>query len=303
MPNNQEQTTSILLTALEIAKAEGAIQIAELLEHAEISIEQTGYNSSWNNGTYYLTIFLTVDVKSYVSIKSSREQLETELLQRFLETVRYSEDEEIVQVSIIPKAGSIAPEGNPHRPLSSIELERKALLTSYLDKVSEDDLIGEVLMPLFRHLGFQRITIAGHKDKALEYGKDIWMKYVLPTQNVLYFGIQIKKNKLDSSGVSKSGNANVAEILNQVTMMLGHEIFDPETSRKVLVDHAFIVAGGEITKQARNWIAGKLDVSKISQIMFLEREDILNLFIVNNISLPAGAFPKIENPDDDNLPF
>ncbi len=41
-------------------------------------------------------------------------------------------------------------------------------------------------------------------------------------------------------------------------MMLGHEIFDPETSKKVLVDHAFIVSGGEITKAARNWLGSKL---------------------------------------------
>lgn len=44
-------------------------------------------------------------------------------------------------------------------------------------------------------------------------------------------------------------------------MMLGHEIFDPETNRKVLVDHAFIVAGGEITKQAKNWFGEKPDAS------------------------------------------
>ena len=70
------------------------------------------------------------------------------------------------------------------------------------------------------------------------------MKYTLPTLHVLYFGIQVKKGKLDSVGMSKDGSSNVAEILNQVTMMLGHEIFDPEVNRRVLVDHAFIVAGG-----------------------------------------------------------
>ncbi|EDS1769134.1 hypothetical protein C5P79_004828, partial [Salmonella enterica subsp. enterica serovar 4,[5],12:i:-] len=43
---------------------------------------------------------------------------------------------------------------------------------------------------------------------------------------------QVKKGKLDASGVSKSTNSNVAEIHNQVLMMLGHEIFDPETNRK-----------------------------------------------------------------------
>jgi len=193
---------------------------------------------------------------------------------------------------------------NPHRPFSPRELERRNLLIAYLDQCSEDELIEEVLLPLFRQLGFHRITAAGHKDKALEYGKDIWMRYVLPTQHVLYFGIQAKKGTLDSAGISKGSNANVAEIYNQLLMMLGHEIFDPETSRKVLVDHAFIVAGGEITKQARNWLGGKLDVSKRSQILFMDRNDILNLYITSNLPLPEGALPTVEKlSDDDDAPF
>jgi hypothetical protein len=113
------------------------------------------------------------------------------------------------------------------------------------------------------------------------------MKYTLPTQHVLYFGIQVKKGKIDSSGVSRGTNSNVAEIHNQLTMMLGHEIFDSEISKKVLVDHAFIIAGGEITKAARNWIGNKLDATKRSQIMFMDRNDICDLFVVTNIQLPA----------------
>ena len=124
-----------------------------------------------------------------------------------------------------------------------------------------------------------------------------------PTQHVLYFGIQAKKGKLDASGVSKSTNSNVAEIHNQVLMMLGHEIFDSETNRKVLVDHAFIVAGGEITKQARNWLGGKLDASKRSQIMFMDREDILNLYIVSNLPLPNAALVSDEAAAGDDIPF
>lgn len=102
-----------------------------------------------------------------------------------------------------------------------------------------------------------------------------------------------------------AGNANVAEILNQVTMMLGHEIFDPELNRRVLVDHAFIVAGGEITKAARNWLGNKLDQSKRSQVMFMDRDDILNLFIVTGLPLPPGAAaPTIPNYDlNDDIPF
>jgi hypothetical protein len=178
---------------------------------------------------------------------------------------------------------------NPHRPFSAAEQKRRAELKAYLDGASEDQLIEEVLLPLFRQMGFHRITAAGHKDKALEYGKDVWMKFTLPTQHVLYFGIQAKKGKLDASGVTKGDQANVAEILNQLHMMLGHEIFDSDIGKRVLVDHAFIVAGGEITKQARNWIGGKLDATKRSQIMFMDREDILNLYVVTNLPLPDGA--------------
>lgn len=184
---------------------------------------------------------------------------------------------------------SVAP--NPHRPLSPVEVERRENLAAYLDKCSEDELIEDVLLPLFRQLGYHRITAAGHKDKALEYGKDIWMRYTLPTQHVLYFGIQVKRSKLDASGVSRSSNTNVAEIYNQALMMLAHEIFDPERNRRVLVDHAFIVAGGEITKAARNWLGNALDASRRSQIMFIDRDDILNLYTVTNLPLPNAAMP------------
>jgi len=190
---------------------------------------------------------------------------------------------------------------NPHRPFSAAELKRRNQLIVYLDEASEDELIEEVLLPLFRQLGFHRITAAGHKDKALEYGKDVWMKYILPTQHVLYFGIQAKKGKLDAAGMSKGANVNIAEILNQALMMLGHEIFDPEIGKRVLVDHAFIVAGGEITKAARNWLGNALDATKRSQVMFMDRDDILNLFVVTNLPLPSGALPPAS--DDDDLPF
>lgn len=197
---------------------------------------------------------------------------------------------------------ALIPAPNPHRPFSASEIKRREQLNLYLQRISEDELIEDVLLPLFRQIGFHRITAAGHKDKQLEYGKDVWMKFTLPTQHALYFGMQVKKGKLDSSGVSKSSNANVAEILNQTTMMLGHEIFDPEIGKKVLVDHAFIVAGGEITKAARNWLGGRLDAIKRSQILFMDREDILNLFVVTGLPVPEAAI-SVPPHDLTDIPF
>lgn len=39
--------------------------------------------------------------------------------------------------------------------------------------------------------------------------------------------------------------------------MLAHEILDPENNKRVLVDHAFIVGGGQITKAARGAACSK----------------------------------------------
>lgn len=197
---------------------------------------------------------------------------------------------------------------NPHRRFTPDEVERRDRLSNYLDNCSEDELIEEILLPLFRQLGFLRISATGHTDKALEYGKDIWMKYILPTTHNLYFGIQVKKGKLHASGKPQAKNVNMSEIYNQTLMMLGHKIFDPETNKTSLVDHAFIIAGGEITKQAKNWLVGKLNATQRSQIMFMDRNDILNLFTAASIALPkktkiidGGPF---ENFDlDDEIPF
>jgi hypothetical protein len=49
------------------------------------------------------------------------------------------------------------------------------------------------------------------------------------------------------------------------------------------------VAGGEITKQARNWLGNALYATKRSQIMFIDRDDILNLHVVTNLALPPAA--------------
>jgi hypothetical protein len=188
------------------------------------------------------------------------------------------------------RTGTVAgPRAEPHRPLTQAEAARRDALASYLARCSEDELIEEVLLPLFRQLGFHRITAAGHRDKALEYGKDVWMRYRLPTQQYLYFGVQAKKGSIDAAGASRAGNANVAELHHQALMMLAHEIFDPETNRRVLVDHAFIVAGGRITKAARNWLGNALDASRRSQLLFLDRDDILNLHVVTNLPLPRDA--------------
>ena len=191
------------------------------------------------------------------------------------------------------------PEAVLSRALSAEERRTQERLEDFLNGASEDELISDVLLPLFETLGFRRVSVAGHADKALEYGKDVWMKYLLPTGHWLYFGLQAKKGKLDAAGRS---DANVAEVLNQASMMLGHAIFDPDINKRRLVDHAIIAAGGGITKQAKNWLGERLDASQRSQIVFMDRTDMVRLFVLHNIPLPAED-AGVSSDFEDDIPF
>lgn len=301
MLENAEEFNGIVHTVKELVKAGEDEVLKQLLTDAVISIDQTDHDN-WNGGIDLYTVYVVIDVKVFVSVSKRLTVLESALYDQFIIATRHLEGESIRNIQFVPKTNNRAPNmPDPHRPFSGTENKKKEDLAGYLKIASEDDFTNNILLPLFRQLGFHRITSAGHKDKALEYGKDIWMKYTLPTQHVLYFGVQVKVGKIDSAGASRNGNANVAEIHNQLLMMVGHTIFDPEIGKRVLVDHAFIVAAGDITKGAKNWLGEKLDASKRSQIIFMDKEDILNLYIVSNLPLPASLLNNISPKDD--LPF
>jgi hypothetical protein len=160
------------------------------------------------------------------------------------------------------------------RPLSQDEIAQRQKLADFLDTASEDEFTERVLVPLFQRLGFRRVSPSGHTEKALEFGKDLWMKYQLPTSHWIYFCAQIKKDKIDSSG--GGGNNNVATILNQARMAIDHPIFDPEANRKVLLDHVFLISAAEITRAARTWLVEQLDAGQRRHIIFMDRDEFLD---------------------------
>ena len=159
------------------------------------------------------------------------------------------------------------------RPLSQEELAQRQKLAAYLDTASEDEFTQRLLVPLFQRLGFHRVSPAGHKEKVLEFGKDLWMKYQLPTGHWIYFSVQVKRNKIDSSSGTKG---NVATVLSQTQMAIDHPIFDPDANRKVLLDHIYIISAGEITRPARAWLVERLDSGQRRHIIFMDRDEFLD---------------------------
>ena len=162
----------------------------------------------------------------------------------------------------------------PTRPLSKVESEQRKRLSAFLDSASEDEFTERVLVPLFQRLGFYRVSASGHTEKTLEFGKDMWMKYQLPTSHWLYSCVQVKRDKIDATGTS--GGKNVGTILSQARMAIDHPIFDPEANRKVLLDHIYIISASEITRAARSWIVENLDAGQRRHIIFMDRQEFLD---------------------------
>lgn len=221
---------------------------------------------------------MTTDPDRQIALTRLNKELQRDNYQGFYDEnkifhLRELDNQKIIQSSF-----------NPNTALTEAQRQRIILLTNYLDNCSEDNLIENILLPLFDQLGFKRVKLAGHKDKALEYGKDMWMHYELPTQHRIYFGIQVKKGKIDSSGKSDS---NVAELYNQCLMMLDNPVHDDTVNRNVLVDHVYIISGHEITKQARNWLVEKLNQSQRRAIIFMDRSEIITLFSKTDLTIPS----------------
>jgi hypothetical protein len=187
------------------------------------------------------------------------------------------------------------------RVWSRDEKEKRERFATYLKSASEDDFTSEVLLPLFRALGYVRISLAGHRDKTLEFGKDLWMKYRLPTSHWLYFGSQVKVGNINSA--ASGGNDNVETVLTQTRMMFTDPIFDPETNRKNLLDHVYIIASGEITKAARRYLAQHLDSERRRQIIFMDRDEILDLCVDLGLGVPGEAGDEQEPEFEIDVPF
>ena len=188
------------------------------------------------------------------------------------------------------------------RPPSPEEIKQRQVLASFLDAASEDEFIEKLLVPFFQRLGFRRVSPTGHKDKSLEFGKDLWMKYQLPTSHWIYFCSQVKKDKIDSNNAS--AHKNVSNVLAQARMAIDHPIFDPEVGRKVLLDHLFLISAADITKAARTWLVEHLDAGQRRHIIFMDREEFLAQASRILIDLQFSGSPEADTAiTGDDLPF
>lgn len=103
MLEKPEEIRKVVYTTCEILKADGKSELLELLNNSELNVEETGYDN-WNGGIYFFTVYLNVDVETFVKVRDRIEKIEAELLASFEIGTRHLESESISSVRIVPKA-------------------------------------------------------------------------------------------------------------------------------------------------------------------------------------------------------
>lgn len=103
MIDDLSEFENLLHTVTEIAKADGEEDIVGLLTNSQITIQETDYDN-WNGGTYGYTIYICIDVKTFINFRDRIEDVEKAIESRFSLAIRHIENERISTVSIIPRS-------------------------------------------------------------------------------------------------------------------------------------------------------------------------------------------------------
>lgn len=103
MLEKQEEFRKVVYTVSELLKADGETELSDILNTSELNIEETGYDN-WNGGIYFFTVYLNVDIETFVKVRDRIEKIEAELLARFEIGTRHLDSETVSSVRIVPKA-------------------------------------------------------------------------------------------------------------------------------------------------------------------------------------------------------
>lgn len=196
---------------------------------------------------------------------------------------------------IVKRIGTVTAYLTPreYRDSISLALDPEPLQLSdsdirqFLSCASEDVLTELLIVPLLRFIGFESVFPKGHKDKSLEFGQDIrGFKFRLPTGDWLYFASQVKHGPVSSSAAEPS--RNVAKLFTQVQMAFGAEVFDPQTNSYHQVNHVVIVASGDVSAGAQEYIHRELSRdTRPGRVIWIDGNRLLEL--AQRCGLPAGV--------------
>src|SRR5690606_3011743 len=113
-------------------------------------------------------------------------------------------------------------------------------------QLKEDDLVNEVLIPLFRRMEYKEVF--KHHGGSGEKGKDVvfWKPHLLGGRK--NYAVVAKAVKLSAKANVASGTA--AEIVMQVRQCFGNDYLDSITAEPQKVHECWVVSNKAIPKEA-----------------------------------------------------
>jgi len=163
------------------------------------------------------------------------------------------------------------------QPLSITEDRLRGFLTS----ASREEFVQAILVPLFRHMGFERVRQGRGEGCTLEFGRDLErVKFRLPTGQHLYLAVEAEAGEVDPSTYN---SLQIEVVLNRMRAAFERPIFDYDLYTNVYVDQAMLVASGGITKLARVYLQGSLQREKGKNVAFLDQDDLVELCKQNGL--------------------
>ncbi len=158
----------------------------------------------------------------------------------------------------------------------SQNLLKNELLIEFFDSANEEDFTLLFLVPLFKRMGFEKVTPKKHTEHIMEYGQDIKiMRLRIPTGHFLYFVCQVKIGIIGSS--PNQPTQNIATILEEIRPAFEKEIFDSDLGMDIRPDHVFLIASGRIGEQAKLYLQERIQTTH-RNLRFIERDDLIDKY-------------------------
>jgi hypothetical protein len=161
---------------------------------------------------------------------------------------------------------------------------------NFLSSADEVTLLRDLVVPLFSRMGYKCVRADEHIDRSQEFGQDIReLKLRLPTGHLLYFVVQVKKQRL--YGGVRAPSASAEKVLLQLSAALHKRVFDYDANLQVLPDHVYLILVGGAAKGAVQLIEEKISELTRRDVLVIYREALLEL--CRTYGLPRDALSRI----------
>src|SRR6266540_2789317 len=164
----------------------------------------------------------------------------------------------------------------------------KPVTQQELQNLSELELQREVLVPLFKAMGFRGVIVWG--GGSLELGKDIVMWKPGELEQRLNYGVVVKATKISGKAAPVKSSAN--EVYFQIAQCFANPYIEISSTEERPIHRCWVVSSREITKEAMSAIKGQLRTNGLDRVtQFIDGDTLWDL--IREYLPEVGVFEEL----------